>query len=136
MLGSPLSWGERDGGEANRWGMANFVKWCSIAGYKSKQKLLHPHQQIGLHHFRCFPEQRLDLLEESVVFRIGDVGLEVSISIPAFHGGKLARVFTITDEVKEETSLLPATIGGVLSENGREIIGVVKFKFGDEVQLL
>jgi hypothetical protein len=70
------------------------------------------------------------------VLRISDVGFEVRVGIPTLHGGKLTGVFAITDEVKEKTALLTTTVGGVLSENGREIIGVVKFKFGDKVELL
>jgi hypothetical protein len=76
------------------------------------------------------------LLEEGIVFCVSNMGLEVCVSIPTFHGRKLARVFAISDKVEKETPLLSAAISGVLSENWCEIIGVVKFKFGDEVELL
>jgi len=108
----------------------------SNSGWKPLPQLLHSHQQVRFHHLRRFPEQRLDLLEEGIVFCVGNMGLEVCVSVPTFHGRKLAWVFAIPDEIEKETPLLSAAISGVLSENGCEVIGVVKFKFGNEVELL
>lgn len=98
--------------------------------------LFHPHQQIRLHYNWVFPKKRLNLLEKSIVFCVGHVGLKIGVGVPAFHRCEFGGILPVTNQVEEETAFFAAAIGRMLGENGCEAIGVVELETGGEVELL